>query len=134
MTSIAATITPLSLLILIFGYKKLGLIGIYIVFGLLGITYNPRGSSAYLYGAEMLPTEKRLMFGSCVFFCDGIVSILASFYFYTYKTLSVFFVIVLTIFTSALTLMVVLLPETPCFLLMRGNIDAYHFSLAKVTG
>lgn len=104
------------------------------VFGALGLTYNPRGSTAYLYGAEMLPTEKRLKFGSLVFFCDGIVSILASLYFYTYKQLNVWFIIVLVVFTTALVLMAVLLPETPCFLLMRGDIEGYQKSLAKVTG
>jgi hypothetical protein len=55
------------------------------VFGLLGLTYNPRGSTAYLYGAEMLPKEKRLIFGTFLFFIDGCFSIFASFYFYTFK-------------------------------------------------
>jgi hypothetical protein len=120
--------------VLIFWYKKLGLIGIYIVFGLLGITYNPRGSSTYLYGAEMLPTEKRLQFGSILFFADGIVSMSSAFYFYTFKKLSVFFFVFLSIFVTALILMTFLLPETPCFLLMRGDIEGYQRSLAKVTG
>jgi len=59
---------------------------------------------------------------------------LASLYFYTYKQLNVFFIILLVVFTTALVLMAVLLPETPCFLLMRGDIEGYRKSLAKVTG
>lgn len=104
------------------------------MFGILGISYNPRGSSAYLYGAEMLPTEKRLNFGSILFFTDGIISMSAAFYFYTFKKLNVFFFVALSIFATALVLMTILLPETPCFLLMRGDIEGYQRSLAKVTG
>ena len=52
----AALITPVSLITLVYGYKHFKIIGIYIVFGILALTYNPRGSTAYLYGAEMLPT------------------------------------------------------------------------------
>jgi hypothetical protein len=65
--------------------KSLGIYFIYIIFGILGLTYNPRGSTAYLYGAEMLPKEKRLTFGTLLFFIDGCFSIFAAFYFYTFK-------------------------------------------------
>lgn len=84
-TCVAAAVTPLVLSGLIFGAKSIGLSGIYIAFGVLGITYNPRGSTAYLYGAEMLPVDKRLKFGSVLFFIDGIFSIFAAFYFYYFK-------------------------------------------------
>jgi hypothetical protein len=37
-------------------------------------------------------------------------------------------------FTTVWILMIVFLPETPSFLLMKGDIKGYRLSLAKVTG
>jgi MFS family permease len=133
-TCTAATVTPLALVILIFGVPHFGLIGIYITFAVLGLTYNPRGSTAYLYGAEMLPTNKRLLFGQVLFFADGIFSICASFYFYSVGNLNAFFAGVLVAFTTALVAMTFLLPETPSFLLMKGDIVEYQRIVALVTG
>lgn len=131
---VASTVTPLALLALIFGAKSYGLIGVYFVFGILGTSYNPRASTAYLYGAEMLPVNKRLKFGSVLFFIDGIFSICAAYYFYKFKSINTFFIAVLCCFTTAWLILAIFLPETPSFLLMRGDIPAYNKSLAKMTG
>ena len=133
-TCAAATLTPLALIVLVIGVPHFGLIGIYLTFAILGLTYNPRGSTAYLYGAEMLPTKKRLLFGQILFFADGIFSICASFYFYSIGNLNAFFIGILIAFTTALIAMQFLLPETPSFLLMKGDIAGYQHSLAIVTG
>lgn len=124
-TCIAACLTPLSLAALFFGAKPLGLTFIYVVFGLLGLSYNPRGSTAYLYGAEMLPVNKRLLYGSILFFLDGCFSVFASYYFYTWKNQNLFFSIVFCVFTTALLIMIIFLPETPSFLLMKGDVAGY---------
>ena len=83
---VAAIFTPISLTLLLFFAKEFGLIFIYIVFGILGLTYNPRGSTVYLYSAELLPKDKRLLFGSLLFFIDGMFSVSASYYFYEFKS------------------------------------------------
>jgi len=124
-TCVAASVTPLCLAVLFVGAKSFGLFFIYLVFGILGLTYNPRGSTAYLYGAEMLPVDKRLLFGSLLFFIDGLFSVFASFYFYTFKNQNVFFIGICIIFVTALVIMALFLPETPSFLLMKGNIPGY---------
>jgi hypothetical protein len=49
---------------------------------MLATSYNPRGSTAYLYGAEILPPKMRLLFNTANFLIDGCVGILATIYFY----------------------------------------------------
>jgi MFS family permease len=82
---IAATVTPICLSALIIGSRKLGIFFLYAVFGIMGLTYNPRGSTVYLYAVELLPVDTRLLFGSALFFTDGCISIFASVYFYYWK-------------------------------------------------
>lgn len=130
----AAIFTPISLAALLLFAQKFELFFIYIVFGILGLTYNPRGSTVYLYSAELLPKDKRLLFGSLLFFIDGMFSVSASYYFYEFKSQNAFFLFIIVGFTTAWILMIVFLPETPSFLLMKGDIKGYRLSLAKVTG
>ena len=89
------------------------------------LAYNPRSSTAYLYGAEILPPRKRLMFGTSLFMLDGCFGMFASFYFYTWKDQDLFFVIVLTVFSTALIVMALFLPETPSFCLIIGNVAGF---------
>jgi len=99
----------------------------------MGLTYNPRGSTAYLYAVEVLPPRMRLIFGSTLFFVDGLVSVSAAYYFYKWKSVNVVLIVIGAFLTSAIITMNFLLPETPQFLLVRGKVDAYQLSIARLT-
>ena len=108
-----------------FGAEKYGIYLCYVTMAIAALAYNPRSSTAYLYGAEILPPRKRLMFGTSLFMLDGCFGMFASFYFYTWKDQDFFFVIVLTVFSTALIVMALFLPETPSFCLTIGNVAGF---------
>ena len=83
---IAAAVTPPCLAALVIGSRHFGIYFVYTMFAIMGLTYNPRGSTAYLYAVEVLPPKWRLFFGSTLFFIDGLVSVFAAFYFYKWKS------------------------------------------------
>ena len=122
---IAATITPIGLALLIVGAKKLGIFFIYLVFGIMGLSYNPRGSTSYLYALEVIPNEARLLFGTLLFFFDGCFSVFTAVYFFYWKSQNLYLIVLGAVFTLALIVMKFFLPETPAFLLMKGDINGY---------
>ena len=122
---IAATITPIGLALLIVGAKKLGIFFIYLVFGIMGLSYNPRGSTSYLYALEVIPNEARLLFGTLLFFFDGCFTVFTAVYFFYWKSQNLYLIVLGAVFTLALIVMKFFLPETPAFLLMKGDINGY---------
>lgn len=133
-TVIASIMTPICLLVLYFGAQNSGVYLVYPVMACLAVTYNPRSSTVYLYAAEFLPPNKRLWFGSTLFFLDGCFGIFASYYFYTWKDQNLFFIIIGTIFTISLVILAFFLPETPSFLLMKGDVAGFKKSIEMMTG
>jgi len=93
------------------------------------LAYNPRSSTAYLYGAEILPPKKRLLFGTLLFMLDGCFGMFAPFYFYTWKDQNFFFAIIFVVILSALITMYFFLPETPSFCLTVGNVAGFQKSI-----
>jgi hypothetical protein len=87
---------------LIFGVKHLGIYYIFAVLTAMALSYNPRGSTAYLYATEVLPPSRRLTFGTFNFTLDGIFSITAACYFYYVGDVNSFFIVAGLIFTLAL--------------------------------
>lgn len=132
--SIAAAFTPIGLIVLITLSKHIGLLGIYIVFSIMGLCYNPRGSTAYLYGCEILPKPLRLYFSTVNFSLDGTITMTAPLFFYYIGDIRVFFMIMGTIFTTALLSFIFILPESPSFLLSKANIDGYQKAMVQLTG
>ena len=104
-TCIAAAVTPPCLAALVIGSRPLGIYFVYAMFAIMGLTYNPRGATAYLYAAELLPPRNRLFFGSTLFFIDGLVSVFASFYFYKWKNLNLALIVIGTFVASAVIVM-----------------------------
>lgn len=131
---LSATVTSVGIAALIIGSRKLGIFFLYAVFGLMGLTYNPRGSTVYLFAVEMIPFNSRLMFGSALFFFDGCFSVFVSFYFYYWKNQNSLLIVLGTLFTTALVVLHFFLPETPQFLLVKGDVTGYQLSIAKITG
>lgn len=82
---IAATMTPIGLFALIVGAKKLGIYFLYFTFGVMALSYNPRGSTSYLYALEVIPDRARLLFGTILFFFDGCFSVFTAVYFFYWK-------------------------------------------------
>lgn len=110
---IAASVTPICLAGLIIAARKLGIFFLYVAFGIMGMAYTPRASVVYLYAVELLPTNYRLVFGSILFFIDGCISILASFYFYKWKNSNIMMIAIGAIIAAAVIAMHFFLPETP---------------------
>jgi len=121
----AAAVTPICLAALIIGARKLGIFFLYAAFGIMGTAYTPRASTVYLYAVEVLPTSYRLIFGSTLFFIDGCISVFAAFYFYTWKNQNIFIIGIGALLTGAIITMHFFLPETPQFLLVKGDVHGY---------
>lgn len=67
---ISSLITPLG--IFIFLVFKMNLISVYIFIFLIGLTYNTRSSTAYLYAIEFMESQHKIHFGKLVFGFSGI--------------------------------------------------------------
>lgn len=126
---IAATITPIGLAALVIGSRSLGIFFVYAIFAAMGLSYNPLGATSYLYALEVIPKEARMLFGTLLFFLDGFFSVLTSVYFFYWKSQNLYMIALGTLFTSALIIMKFYLPETPAFLLMKGDISGYQTSI-----
>jgi len=85
----------------------------YLMFAVMGLTYNPRASTVYLYAVELLPSSTRLLFGSTLFFIDGCISVSAAVYFYYWKNQNLLFFVIAALLTLSIVLMHFILPETP---------------------
>lgn len=100
----------------------------------MALTYNPRGSTAYLYATEVIPRTKRLSFATFHFTVDGFLSIITACYFFYIGDVNIFFAIVGIIFTIALIVIQIFVPETPSFLLATGDTEGFTASIQKFTG
>ena len=80
---IASAVTPIGILILIF--LSINIYFVYAVMFIIGLTYNPRSSVAYLYGSEFLPKEQKLVYGAYNFTLSGVLQCLSAVYFYQFK-------------------------------------------------
>jgi MFS family permease len=128
----SALCTPVSLIFLVCASKHIGIFGIYLVMGFLGLSYNPRCSTAYLYGAEMLPKPLRIRFNAAVFFFDGSMTILAPVFFYYFGNQNAIFFVFALIMSVALVCFKFLLPESPSFLLSKGDFEGYRKCMARI--
>lgn len=133
-TVVASVLSPFCLTFLIVGTEWGGLIYIYGVMTVMALAYNPRSSTAYLYAAELLPPNRRLFFGTSLFLFDGMFSVFAAFYFWKFGDMNALFIGVGVVFCIALTYMTIVMPETPSFLLAKGDVEGYQASLSFITG
>ena len=129
--AIASMVTPIGLLILIF-VRDQNLNFIYSVMFIIGLTYNVRGSGAYLYACEFLPTKYHLNFGQVLFFIAGILMGLTSYCFYVFKSQEVFFLFVIIIMILSTSWVILFAPESPHFLLNKGKYDQLFLCLKAV--
>lgn len=58
---IATLVTPIGILMLISVAKSL--VSLYVIIFVIGLTYNTRSSTAYLYATEFICKQKHLQFG-----------------------------------------------------------------------
>lgn len=103
------------------------------MFGLLGLTYNPRGSISYIWGAEMLPVKNRLFFNSILCMTSGMVTFLVPTYFYYVGSQTLLFYFIIGLMGLATAIVYFCLPETPSFLLSQGDTSAYKKCMLKMT-
>jgi hypothetical protein len=65
-------VTPVGMIILMVFKAYLNLVFIMVMIFLMGLTYNTRSSTAYLYGTEFLMKKNHLHFGQGVFIFSGL--------------------------------------------------------------
>lgn len=82
----------------------------------IGLTYNTRGSTAYLYGTEFLPSSYHLLFGQATFIGAGSSAALSGLYFYLFKSQTLYFVILILAISLSLFWTIIFAPESPIFL------------------
>lgn len=66
----SSLVTPIAMVGMLLFARSLGVIYVFIF--VMGLTYNTRSSTAYLYGTEFLEQNERLRFGAYNFMFSGI--------------------------------------------------------------
>lgn len=66
----ASSVTPIGILLMLTIGKNLAIV--YAIIFFMGMTYNTRGSTAYLYGTEFLCKQSHLTFGQTLFMMVGV--------------------------------------------------------------
>ena len=79
----ASLLTPLCIAGLLL--VKQNLTSVYVVISLLGLSYNCRSSTAYLYATEFLPTESHMAFAKSNFLFSGLFQIFSAVFFWGLK-------------------------------------------------
>lgn len=112
MIVLAATmVTPLGILAMMLFADNI--YHIYTIMFLVGLTYNPRGSVAYLYGSEFLDKESRFIFGMFNFVISGILCGLSALWFYVTKDQNLYFLILIILILIAMFWVAIAVPESP---------------------
>jgi MFS family permease len=78
----ASLVTPIGIFLL---FIVNNIYYIYAIMFVIGLTYNPRSSVAYLYGSEFLQKKDKLKFGAYNFTLSGIFQFLSAIWFYYTK-------------------------------------------------
>jgi hypothetical protein len=79
----SALITPISMLLMLFTIDSIESIYIYIF--IMGLTYNTRSSTSYMYAIEFMEDKNRLIVGQTNFISVGLMQGFAGLWFYLNK-------------------------------------------------
>lgn len=126
---LASAVTPIGITCLFFDPN------IYVVYGIMfaiGLTYNPRGSVAYLYGAEFLEKKEKLKFGAYNFTLSGVLQFLSAVWFYYLKNQDSYFVIMILMMTASIVWVHFFVPESPVFLYEIQDFERLEKCLLQV--
>ena len=96
----AALITPLGIFVLLTFANSI--YTIYSIMFLIGLTYNPRSSVAYIYGSEFLDSSQRMRFGAYNFTFSGIFQSVSALWFYWFKDQNSYFVFMMVLMLVAI--------------------------------
>lgn len=132
---VSSIVTPLCLLIMLTVTTSLN--AIYILIFLMGLTYNSRGSTSYLFGCEFLQKKQQLFFCQVNFCLIGVSQIIAALIFKVTRSQDLWFMFLLVSITLAIAWVTFFAPESPLFLLSKRRFDDLEKSLsvvAKING
>lgn len=107
----ATMVTPLGIIALMLFADNIW--HIYTILFIVGLTYNPRGSVAYLYGSEFLDKESRLRFGIINFVISGLLCAFSALWFYVTKDQNLYFAIMIALLLIAMFWVAIAVPESP---------------------
>ena len=79
----SALVTPISMLLMLLTVDSIESIYIYIF--IMGLTYNTRGSTSYMYAIEFMEDKNRLIVGQTNFISQGLLQAIAGLWFYLNK-------------------------------------------------
>lgn len=86
---------------------------VYVLVFIMGLTYNSRGSTAYLFGCEFLPTKKHLIYGQINFLHIGFIMVMAAIIFKTTRSQNFYFIIIALSMCVAIAWIMFVAPESP---------------------
>lgn len=127
---VASLITPLGILALVLFADNL--YKIFVIQFIVGLTYNPRGSVAYLYGTEFLGKKQKLNFGQMNFILSGIIHGLSALWFYTIKDQNLYFMIIAILLLIAMLWILIFVPESPLFLYEKHEFQKFTAALEYI--
>lgn len=127
----ASLVTPAGMVLLIF-FAKYSLYIIYAIVFSMGLTYNSRGSTAYLFGCEFLPSRLHMVFGQLMFLIVGILMISSSLLFMWTKSQTLYFIVLSSLMLVAIAWVAFFAPESPHFLLSKERYEDLFKSLGCV--
>jgi len=100
-------------LVFLLNFKPMRIQYIYASMFLIGLTNNMRGAQAYMTAIEFMPLAHKFAFVICMFITDGICTISTAYMFFTYRDQELYMKITLSVFSVAILLFYLLIPESP---------------------
>lgn len=105
---------------------------IYLGIFIIGLSYNTRGSTAYIYGTEWLPSSYHLVFGQATFIGTGLSAAASGLFFYWNKSQTIYFIVIIVCMGLSLLWTIVFAPESPLFLYESDRFDELKLAFEKV--
>ena len=118
---LSSMVTPLGIIVMIYLAKSL--IALYVLIFIIGLSYNARGSTAYIYGQEFLAPKWRTPYSICTFVMIGVNQLLCILVFYITQSQDLFLWIIVVLMALSISWVVVVAPESPEFLYSKSDFD-----------
>jgi MFS family permease len=127
----SSLVTPIGIVLLIL-FAHFSLYIVYSIVFIMGLTYNSRGSTAYIFGCEFLHSSKHMLFGQSMFFLVGILMIASSLIFMVSKDQNIYFIFLIVMMLIAIMWIALFAPESPQFLLSKHRYEDLADTLTRV--
>jgi MFS family permease len=108
------------------------LLQVYCLILVMGLTYNCRANTAYIFATEFIHKKNHMTFAIWIFILFGTIQFLTGFYFLHFKDQTTFVFIIIVVLTLCNVWVAVVAKESPHFLLEKNKIDQLHDCIGRV--